>query len=134
MNWYETPISFQESWINSRTRIALETQLARNLAVLPPNSTILMYLGDHGGALQRAGISFRRAIYEGNHRSWMQPTDPEGLWEHSLATPERYADFVVAIKGDPVSLAVTRDKLTAILIIRVQGQPEATVYKVARQP
>ena len=134
VNWYETPISFQESWINSRTRIALETQLARNLAVLPPNSTILMYLGDHGGALQRAGISFRRAIYEGNHRSWMQPTDPEGLWEHSLATPERYADFVVAIKGDPVSLAVTRDKLTAILIIRVQGQPEATVYKVARQP
>ncbi len=134
MNWHETPISFQEAWVNSRTRIPLETQLARNLAALPPDSTILMYLGDHGGALQRAGIPFRRVIYEGNHRSWIQPRDPDGLWERTLAAPEQYADFVVAMKGDPVALGVAREKLTAITIIHVQGQPEATVYQVARQP
>ena len=134
VNWRQTPISFQEAWINSRTRIALETELARNLSRLPANSTILMYLGDHGGALQRAGIPLRRVIYEGNHRSWKQPIDPEGLWERTLAAPEKYADFVVAMNGDAVARGVSRGKLSPLSVIHVQGQPEATVFRVLRQP
>ncbi len=133
LDWRETPISFQEAWINSRTRIALETQLAHDLIDLPSNSTILMYLGDHGGALQRAGIPLRRVIYEGNHRTWIQPRDPDGLWERALVAPERHADFVVAMKGDPVDASASKDKLSALAIIHVQGQPEATLYQVIRE-
>jgi len=126
--WREQPIAFREGSINSRTRIALETALARNLSMLPHDSTILMYLGDHGGALQRAGIPLRRVIYEGNHRSWKQPTDPDGLWERALADPAKYADYVIAIQGDAVSTAVDRQHFTALAVIHVTGQPPATIY------
>ena len=75
----------------------METELANQLRTLPAQSSILMYLGDHGGALQRAGIPLRKVIYEGNHRTWKQPNDPEGLWEQALANPRKYVDFVVAM-------------------------------------
>ena len=55
-------------------------------------------LGDHVGALERAGIPLRQVINEGNHRTWMQPSDPQGLWERALENPQPYADFVVALK------------------------------------
>ena len=42
-----------------------------------------MYLGNHVGALQQAGIPLRRVINEGNHRTWKQPADQDGLWERS---------------------------------------------------
>src|SRR5215470_11971092 len=40
------PICFQEARANSRTRIALERELAAYLKALPQDSTLLMYLGD----------------------------------------------------------------------------------------
>ncbi|MCU1296352.1 MAG: hypothetical protein JWO91_630, partial [Acidobacteriaceae bacterium] len=104
--WRAKPISYREAWINSRTRIALETELAANFKKLPHDSTLLMYLGDHVGALQRAGIPLRQVINEGNHRPWEKPVDPEGLWERALADPQRYADYVIAAEGDPVSMSV----------------------------
>ncbi|HEV2690099.1 MAG TPA: hypothetical protein VGV35_16180, partial [Bryobacteraceae bacterium] len=79
------PVCFREAWINSRTRIAVEREVAAYLKGLPPDSTMLMYLGDHVGALQRAGIPLRRVIHEGNHPTWEQPSNPEGLWEQALA-------------------------------------------------
>jgi len=127
--WHRQPVAFREAWINSRTRIALEDALARNLRLLPDNASILMYLGDHGGALQHAAIPLRHIIYEGNHRTWKQPVDPEGLWERALANPAMYADYVVAIQGDAVSSAVNRTGLSPLLVIHVTGQPEATIYK-----
>src|SRR5437762_4941508 len=77
--WRAQPVCYREAWINSRSRIALETELAARLKILPANSTVLMYLGDHVGAVQQAGIPLRRVINEGNHRTWRQPADPEGL-------------------------------------------------------
>src|SRR5207248_6236360 len=68
--WRAQPVCFREAWVNSRTRIALESELAAKLKELPPDSTLLMYLGDHVGALQQAGIPLRRVINEGNHRTW----------------------------------------------------------------
>lgn len=127
--WHTGPVSFREGWVNSRTRIALETTLARNLRALPPTSNILMYLGDHVGALQQAGIPLRRVINEGNHRTWKQPLDPKGLWERALADPAKYADYVVSMEGDPVSQQVRRDQLTTIEVIHVQGQPLTTLYR-----
>ncbi len=132
--WRTQPVCLREAWVNSRTRIALESELAANLRELPPASGVLMYLGDHVGALQRAGIPLRRVICEGNHRTWRQPADPEGLWEQALADPVRYADFVVAVQGDPVSTAVTTQALFPVAEIDVPGQPRTTIYRTHPPP
>ena len=131
--WYNQPISFREGWVNSRTRIALETELAFQLKALPKNSTILMYLGDHGGALQQAGVPLRRVIQEGNHRTWIQPSDPEGLWERALADPAKYANYVVAMDKDAVSQNANLQSLTTVAILHVTGQPEATIYQTSKR-
>jgi hypothetical protein len=127
--WRAGPVSYREAWVNSRSRIALESELAKQLELLPPDSTLLMYLGDHGGALQRAGIRLSRVIQEGNHRTWKQPADPEGLWERALAEPERYADYAIAVAGDPVWEAVQTHSLQSIVHVHASGQPEATIYR-----
>ena len=75
--WNRGPVCFREAWVNSRTRLALESELARNLQLLTPDNTMfLMYLGDHVGALQGAGIDLKRVIHEGNHRPWINPQIP----------------------------------------------------------
>jgi hypothetical protein len=131
--WRHQPVCFREAWVNSRSRLALEAKLADQLRSLPPDSTILMYLGDHVGALQQAGISLRRVINEGNHRTWKQPSDPEGLWENALRNPAQYADYAVAIEGDPVSRALAQHQpiLPGIVDIDVDGQPRAVVMKLS---
>ncbi len=126
--WRAQPVCFREAWVNSRTRIALETELASNLTKLPHDSSLLMYLGDHVGALQRAGIPLRRTINEGNHRPWKAPSDQEGLWERALANPAQYVDFVVAAEGDPVALGVQKQGLSSMLLIHTVGQPAVTIY------
>jgi hypothetical protein len=132
--WREQPICFREACINSRTRIALESELVAKLKQLPSDSTLLMYLGDHVGALQQVGIPLRRVVNEGNHRTWKQPSDPEGLWERALADPERYVDFVLAMDGDPVSSFVARKALSPIAEVQVPGQPRATLYRTGNHP
>lgn len=130
--WRSQPICFREAWINSRSRLALEHELATMLEELPPDSTFLMYLGDHVGALQDAGIPLRRTINEGNHRPWKRPSDPQGLWERALADPAKYVDYVIAIDDDAVAQA-TRDKnLFSLTEIHVNGQPAATIYATHR--
>jgi hypothetical protein len=125
-----TPVTLREAEVNMRTRNQLEAQLARWFETLPPNCTILMYLGDHVGALQRAGIPLSHTINEGNHRVWKQPADSQGLWERALANPTQYADYVVAFEGDPVWQAVKDRHLRALVEIHVTGQAHATLYRV----
>ncbi len=126
--WYAGPVSLAEAQINMRTRNQLERQLAEWLKQLPPDSTILMYLGDHVGALEQAGIPLRRVINEGNHRVWMQHVDPDGLWEHALANPAEYADYVVAFEGDPVWQAMQGLHRRELVEIHVTGQARASLY------
>jgi hypothetical protein len=130
--WREQPICFHEAWINSRTRLALERELGSTLKKLPKDSTILMYLGDHVGALEREGIPLRRVINEGNHRTWKRPNDPEGLWEKSLGNPAQYADYVVALEGDAVDAAIHKERLFPIAEIHATGQPSAVVYSTRK--
>ncbi len=130
--WRAQPVCYREAWVNSRTRIAFETELASSLKKLRYDSTLLMYLGDHVGALQQAGIPLRRTVNEGNHRPWKSP-DPEGLWEHALAKPGVYVDWVVAVDGDPVALAMQKLGLPSMAVIRTAGQPTATIYWAHRQ-
>ena len=126
--WRATPVSLKEAQVNMRTRIQLETRLAIWLHDLPSDSTLLMYLGDHVGALQQAGIPLKRVINEGNHRVWRQ-VDPDGLWEHALADPAHYADYVVAFQGDPVWQAMQVRHLPALVEIHASGQAPAILYR-----
>ncbi len=126
---WSDPVCFREAWVNSRDRMTVENELAGYLKALPPGSTLLMYLGEHVGALQQAGIPLRRVIHEGNHRSWKQPADPEGLWERALANPAQYADFVVAFEGDAVSTGAQKQDLIPLAVIHASGQPKAAIYR-----
>jgi len=130
--WREGPVSFEEAVINSRSRIALETAVASRLEILPPNSTFLMYLGDHVGALQQAGIPLSRVINEGNHRPWKRPADPDGLWERALEHPAAYANYVIAFDSDPVASAANKREMAPLAILRVTGQAEATLYRTVK--
>ncbi|HEV3513152.1 MAG TPA: hypothetical protein VGS05_15695 [Candidatus Sulfotelmatobacter sp.] len=127
--WHSTPICLREAQINMRTHNQLDLELARMLGALPDKSTLLMYLGDHVGALERAGIPLKRTINEGNHRVWKQPSDSEGLWERALANPAQYADYVLAFEGDPVWQAVHNRHLRALIEIHVTGQAPAILYQ-----
>ncbi len=127
--WRATPVSLREAQVNMRTRNQLEAQLAIWLRKLPSDSTLLMYLGDHVGAVQQAGIPLKRVIQEGNHRTWKQPADPDGLWERALADPSRYADYVVAFEGDSVWNAVQGRHLEALVEIHTTGQARAVLYR-----
>ncbi len=127
--WYAGPVSLEEARINMRTRTQFQKELALWLEKLPPDSTILMYLGDHVGAVERAGIPLSHVINEGNHRTWKQPSDPEGLWEHALANPTQYADYVLAFEGDPVWQAVHGLSLRELVEIHVSGQARAVLYR-----
>lgn len=132
--WRAQPVCYREAWTNSRTRLSLETALATNLRMLPHDSTFLMYLGDHVGALQQAGIPLHQVINEGNHRPWKAPADPQGLWERALAQPEQYADYVVAFEGDPVAANVDHSQLQSVVVLHTPGQPLCTVYWTRRPP
>jgi len=127
--WRSRPVSYREAWVNSRTRLQLERTLAEQLENLPPNATLLMYLGEHVGALQSRGIPLKRTINEGNHRTWMQPSDPNGLWERALADPSKYVDYVLAFENDPVWTAVENKHLRELIDLHVTGQPRAVLYR-----
>jgi len=127
---YAGPISLQEARINMRSRNQLELQLASWLKKLPPDATLLMYVGDHVGSLQRAGIPLEHVINEGNHRTWKQPDDPNGLWERALADPAQYADFGVASEGDAVYEAARSRHLPALIVIHTTGQAPVTIYRL----
>jgi hypothetical protein len=119
--WRSTPISLKEAQVNSVDRIAIEKELAAQIEQLPPNSTILMYLGEHGGALQRIGFPLKRTINEGNYR----------YWQSSLMDPARMANFVIATEGDPVSDAIKKhpEGLTEIAVVRSLRQNPIRIYE-----
>jgi len=126
--WKAGPLCFKEAWVNSRTKLALESSVAKAVSTLPVNSTYLMYIGDHVGVFQQAGLHLRQVINEGNHRPWKRPADSEGLWEQALSDPARHVDFVIAYEGDAVDQAVQKANLTLITEIHTTGQPRARIY------
>ncbi len=127
---WTSPICLQEAKANSRTRVTLEKTLAEQLQKLPESATLLMYIGDHGGALQRAGIPLRRTI---NETSRHYSEGHYGEWERALAEPRGHAQYLIAFAGDDVakSAAEHKNELSLVVAIQVPGQPRATVYRVA---
>lgn len=115
------PICLREAIANSRSRIAMEARLGEALHGLPPDSTLLMFLGAHVGALQQQGIPLRRTINESTERAWGE----------ALPNPAAHADYVVACDGDPVAAAVNAhpEGLQLIQTVQVEGQPAARIYR-----
>jgi hypothetical protein len=128
--WSAGPICYREAANNMRNRIALEAQLAKWLELLPPNSTLLMYLGEHPGAVEQAGFPLRRTINEGNHRVWKQPSDPDGLWERALVHPAEFADYALAFEGDAVYKALQGHGFNELVEIKTTGQSRAVLYQL----
>ncbi|MGA9980842.1 MAG: hypothetical protein WBQ08_19635 [Candidatus Sulfotelmatobacter sp.] len=128
--WRAGPVCYEEAVINMHSRITLERQVAGWLHALPSSASLLMDLGGHPGAVEQAGIPLKRTINEGDHRVWMQPSDPEGLWERALANPAALADYALAFDGDDVWRAVHERGFKALVVIRVTGQPEAILYRL----
>jgi hypothetical protein len=127
--WRADPICFREAQINSRGRVALEAQLAKWFRLFPSDSTYLMFLGQHAGAFEQAGIPLRQVINETNHRVWKRPNDPEGLWERALGDPAAYADCIIGFEGDPVWNAAKAHHMTALVEIHTSGQPPAAIFQ-----
>lgn len=125
--WHAEPICLQEAVANARTRVAFERSLAEYLRLLPPDSTLLMYIGGHVGALQDADVHLSRVIHEGNHgdpRVWGK----EGMWQRALADPAKYADYAIGFDEDEVAKSAEARHYPALLVIHTVGQPAATVY------
>jgi hypothetical protein len=127
--WQAEPLSLTEAVVNSRTRLALEGAVVKAISHTPPQARFLMYMGNHSGVFQQAGIPLRQVVNEGNHRAWKKPTDPDGLWERALVNPSRYVDYVIAFEGDAVDRDVNRKDLSLLAEIHASGQASARIYK-----
>jgi hypothetical protein len=127
--WRSDPICYREAVINMRGLASLDREVGDWLKTFPPNSTILMYLGQHSGAAEAAGFDLKRIIYEGNHRVWKRPVDPDGLWERALADPATYVDYAVGFEGDPVWAAAKERHLIALVELHTTGRPPAIIFQ-----
>jgi hypothetical protein len=110
---------------NGQARLQVDEQLAKVLDALPPQATILSYVGSHSGAFEMAGVPFRKTINEGIYL----------VWDSSLQGPAAAADYVIASADDPVAAAIEAHShsLTRIAEIDVPGQPRTTVYRSTRR-
>ena len=119
--WHKTSICLREAQANGRERMALEQELAAKLKALPSSATFLMDCGAHSGAMQMAGIPFRRVLRESN----------PPFWEAALLHPAQSADYIIAFPGDPVDRAVHRfpQGLEAVASIGTPGYPRVLIYR-----
>jgi len=118
-SWRTDPICLREAIVNSRTREQMESKLAEALAQIPPEATILMYTGEHVGALQRAGVPLKQTINENNYYAWRA----------ALSTPARLAEYAIAFDDDEVAKAVHKSaSFQPEQTIEVEGQKTAVIY------
>ncbi len=117
---YFTPLVLKEGMVNSTTRIAFESALARELRSFPPGAPIMMYTSDHIGAVQQAGIPLRQILSDGDYDSWRR----------ALADPAHQAAYIIAIAGDPTSQAIAAhpNHLTELTVLCTTNQPCARIY------
>jgi hypothetical protein len=122
--WYKTPICLREAQANGKERMALELELAAALKAIPPSATLMMDCGAHPGAIQMAGIPFRRVLRESN----------PPYWEIALTRPAQSADFIVAFPGDDVARAVWLfpQGLEPVATIGTPSRPKAVIYRSIR--
>jgi len=119
--FYFKPLVLKEAYQNSSTRIPMEAAIARELESMQPGVPILMYVSDHPGAVETAGIPLKQIVNESDYDSF----------HAALQAPAMHAAYVVAIAGDPVDIAVNAhpEGLTETAVTHVTGQPEVRVYQ-----
>jgi hypothetical protein len=119
--WGARPIVLREAFANSMARAKFERRLGQELKKLPASATLMMDCGAYSGAVQMAGIPFRRVLRESN----------PPFWEEALMQPARSADYVITIDDDAVAQAVRRypHALQAVAELGTPGGPHATIYK-----
>jgi len=118
------PICLGEARANGAPRQALDVSIADILKTLPPSATIMMDCRMKAGAVQRAGIPFRRVLQPGNYQAWRRALD----------YPSEGADYLVAVAGDEVAEAVRLHPqgLSVIATVDTPGQPRASIYRAMR--
>ena len=125
--WHKTPISLQEARVNSVDRVRYEKDVAVALHSVPRGSRMLMYLSDHVGAVQAAGIPFKNIVNEGNYLHW--------TW--ALAAPETQGvQYVLAASGDPVEKAMQGVDVCLYPVsasINDPGEPQTVLYRVGNR-
>jgi hypothetical protein len=122
--WHATPICLREAHANGDTRMAFEQALAAQLKKLPPSATLMMDCGAHSGAVQLAGIPFRRVLRESN----------PPYWEQALAHPAQSADYIIAFPGDSVAHAVKQfpEGLERVATVGTPLGSGAVIYRAMR--
>ncbi len=122
--WYVTPICLREAHANGDARMALEMALAAELKKLPPSATLMMDCGAHSGAVQIAGIPFRRVLRESN----------PPYWEQALTRPAQSADYIIAFPGDVVAHAVQQfpQGLEQVATVGTPQRVGAIIYRAIR--
>lgn len=118
--WRRTPVMLREAEANGTARLQFDQKLASELRNLPDAATIMMDCSAHSGAVQLAGIPFRRVLRESN--------PPE--WEIALTQPAKSADYVIATDQDAVAYSVRLfpQGLEPVAVINAPGEPTATIY------
>ena len=118
--WQTTPICLREARVNGKARADLTAKLAEELSRLPDNATLMMFGGWYPGAVQRAGIHFRRVLRESNHPDW----------EKGLNDPAHAADYIIAVEGDEVFYAthLFPHQLRLVATLDTPTQPKVFIY------
>jgi hypothetical protein len=118
---YMVPLVLKEAMVNSTTRVALETQIASALEVIPTDEPVMMALGTHVGAVQMAGRTLVSMVSENDNETFSK----------ALADPADNAAFVIAIDGDAVAQAVAAhpEALQELYVMCTSGQPCARLYQ-----
>jgi len=119
--WIKLPICVQEAIANGKSKTAVEVALADYLKQLPLNARLLMFCGEHPGALMRAGIPLKHIVNENN---WP-------FWNDALVAPAAHADYIIAFDGDPVDIAVHShpEDLLKLAVIHTPGKNQANLYR-----
>jgi hypothetical protein len=119
--WRTTPICLREAVANGEARMDFDQQLAAELKKLPASATLMMDCSAHPGAVEEAGIDFRRVLRESN----------PPYWEDALSHPAQSADYVIAVAGDDVSRSVRLfpQNLETVATVGTPGRAQAVIYR-----
>ncbi len=124
MMLHAVPLVLKEAMVNSRSRLAIETPLATELATFTPGLPILMENSDHVGALQQAGIPLRQTIGPSDYYRWRA----------AKADPAKAAAYVIAV-GDDAVARIVKDHpggLTELSIMCSTNEPCVRIYQSDR--
>jgi hypothetical protein len=126
--WKTGAQCFLEAQKNWQVRSPMNSAIERVVTRLPDHSMYLMDLSEHVGIFEQAGIPLKQVINNENHRIWVRPSDPQGLWESALADPARYVDYVVAFDGDQVDQHVNRSGLSELIQFHSTSQAPGHLF------